>query len=145
MSTKRILAITGAALAAAAATMPAAMAAGVGIRGEFSGPIDYQGCSPEEGTHVASGTWRVNVHATTGTARFVIDVDGVPHVAFTTKLERVPDSAATFEGTTQTGAGPLTVTVSGTEMTYRIAPYDFTPWGGPTCDSVTYFGTVAWP
>lgn len=42
----------------------------------------------------------------------------------------------------KTGAGPLLVTVKGEEMTYRIAPYDFTGWGGAKCDAITYHGTV---
>lgn len=147
MSVKRVLATTGAALAMVAASMPVALGAGVGVGGEFAGEIQYTGEQPSclaaaaEHQH-AEGTWRINIHETRGTARFVISVDGVPHVAYTAQLTRMTDSTATFKGTVQTGAGKLTVTVQGNEMTYQIAPYDYTPWGGAQCDSVTYVGNV---
>ncbi len=61
--------------------------------GEFSGPIQYVDCvDPQPGNHVAGGTWRANVHEKSVTARFVITVDGQPHVAWTAPMERVAPS-----------------------------------------------------
>jgi hypothetical protein len=111
--------------------------------GEFSGPIQYVDCvDPQPGNHVAGGTWRANVHEKSVTARFVITVDGQPHVAWTAPMERVAPSSATFEASILTGAGPLTIMLDGEQFTYTIAPYDFTAYGGAKCASVTYSGTL---
>lgn len=147
MSVTRVLATTGAALAMVAASMPVALGEPAGIGGQFGGEILYEGeqasCQAAAAEHeVAGGTWRINVHDTKGTARFVIFVDGQPHVAYTAQLARTDNPTATFEGSVQTGAGKLTVTVQGNEMTYQIAPYDFTAWGGSKCDAAIYHGTV---
>ena len=108
--------------------------------GGFEGPIKYENCDSQPDAHEAGGTWRVNVHERTVTARFVITVDGQPHVAWTAPMTRVVPSEATFEATILTGAGPLTITLVGEKFTYRIAPYDFTAYGGAKCESVTYAG-----
>ena len=92
------------------------------ISGDFTGKIGYSGCSTNAGAHYAIGTWWINVHDTTGTARFVIYVDGEPHVAYTTILTRTEDAKATFAGTVATGAGPLTVTVKGSRISSIQTP-----------------------
>lgn len=56
-------------------------------------------------------------------------------------MTRVADPRATFEATVITGADPLVIKLIGNDFTYTISPYDYTPWGGPTCASVTYSGT----
>lgn len=124
---------------------PAAAADQVRYTGEFGGAIAYDTCEvePAAGAHVAGGSWRVNVHGRTVTARFVITVDGEPHVAWTARMARVVDSDATFEAQIVTGAGPLSIRLEGDRFTYRIAPYDLTAYGGAKCASVTYSGTLS--
>ncbi|GAA6527829.1 hypothetical protein [Intrasporangium sp. DVR] len=145
MTRKRAIAATAAAMALMAITTPTAAGANNALQGEFAGAVTYENCTvgAPEGPSIASGSWRINVHDAKGTARFVILVNDAPHVAFTAQLSRVwLDGQASFQGTVMTGAGPLLVTVKGEEMTYRIAPYDFTAWGGAKCDAITYHGTV---
>jgi hypothetical protein len=114
--------------------------------GTFAGQITYQGCKGgNPGVHIASGTWRVNV-ATNGdaSARFVIYVDGAPHVAFTAPMQAdTLQPGEVFADTLMTGAGPLRVSLVGTTFEYRIAPYDYTPWGGEKCQAVTYWGVLS--
>lgn len=120
---------------------------GVNYRGSFDARVfsecktipDEDPITPETGT--VTGSWRVNVHASTATARFVIAVDGVPHVAYTTKMNREVDDGATFTATTKTGAGDLVVRLSGTEFTYTISPYTDPFAGAFECGSVVYSGT----
>jgi hypothetical protein len=95
----------------------------------------------------ASGTWRINVGTKTASARFVILLQGEPHVAYTIPLKVTVDDGTTLTAVGATGAGGLTVTVTGTRMTYEIAPYDSTAFGGDHAaycpsGSVTYSGTV---
>ena len=139
--------ICAAALVLSAAA-PASASESVGYGGIFDGPIVYDTCSTSDdqaidpGTNLASGTWRVNLHDQKATARFVINVNSAPHVAYTAQLTRLP-SDATFEATMITGAGPLVVKLVGDAFTYKIARYDYTEWGGFRCESVTYSGTLA--
>ena len=75
-------------------------------------------------------------------ARFVIYVDGAPHVAYTAQMTRVPNAQATFEVTLTTAAGPLVVDLVGDAFTYAIAPGK-SPWDGSLCHPVTYSGPLA--
>lgn len=134
-----IVAVAGAASPAVAAD------SGVNYRGTFDARTydtctkDGQDFTPHVGD--VTGSWRVNVHAATVTARFVIDVDGAPHVAYTTQLARLADDTATFSATTKTAAGDLVVRLEGSTFTYTISPYA-DPFGeGFTCESVVYSGT----
>lgn len=143
MSVRRLSMMVSAAALVVATAVPASASASVGYDGTFADHVSYVGCKPEvSGTLIASGTWRVNLHDQKATARFVINVDGAPHVAFTAQMARVDDSEATFKATLSTGAGPLEVKLVGDHFTYTISPYDYAPWGGPTCSSVTYSGTL---
>jgi hypothetical protein len=131
-------------VAAVGAASPAVASQGVGFTGSFDGRT-YNGCvkdgavvTPPVG--VVTGSWRVNLHDAKATARFVIDVNAAPHVAYSAQLERVADEAAVFRATTTTGAGPLEVTLVGTDFTYTIAPYTDPFGGGFVCDAVVYTG-----
>jgi uncharacterized protein YbjQ (UPF0145 family) len=118
---------------------------GVGYRGTFDARTfttctsDGQAVTPYVG--IVTGSWRVNAHDTKATARFVIDVDGAPHVAYTTQMTRLADDAATFSATTRTAAGDLVVRLEGDIFTYTISPYADPFGAGFTCDSVVYSGT----
>ena len=131
-------------VAAVGAASPAAAGQGVGFTGSFDGRT-YDSCTLagapyEPYVGQVTGSWRVNLHEAKATARFVIDVDGSPHVAYTVQMVRVPGDGATFTATTTTGAGPLTVRLDGTDFTYTIAPYT-DPFGeGYECGSVVYTG-----
>lgn len=143
MSVRRLSMMICAAALVVSAAAPASASESVSYGGTFVGPIVYNTCTPAvSGTKVASGTWRVNVHDQKATARFVINVNGVPHVAYTAQMTRLTNDDATFEATMITGAGPLVVMLVGDVFTYRIARY-ISPWDGTTCDSVTYSGTLA--
>ena len=95
----------------------------------------------------ASGTWRVNAGTSTASSRFVIYLDTVPHVAFTMPLKVQTNDDGVLQATGMTGAGELTVTISGDDMTYSIADYDSTSFGSHAAycpgGSVTYHGTVS--
>ena len=151
MSRTRIAALTAGgalALALAAAAAPATAASQVTYNGTFTDVTFDTGCTDPAGAPTtASGTWRVNLHENKATARFVINVDDVPHVAWTTQMTRIADDEATFKATTSTPAGSLIVTLVDTTFTYRISPYNvnqvFSNW--PVCngqDGVTYSGVV---
>jgi hypothetical protein len=131
----------------------AASASDTHLTGIFDEKITSIGCQSGTGLSdpadwgPASGTWRINVGTKTASARFVILLNGQPHVAYTIPLKVTVDDGTTLTAVGTTGAGDLTVSVTGTQMTYTIAPYDSRSFGGdhaaycPT-GSVTYFGTV---
>lgn len=120
--------------------------------GTFTGVAFDPGCSVPAGTTApdsADGTWRVNLHASKATGRFVINVPaGVPHVAWTTQMTRVSDEATTFTAQAQSPAGTLTVTLlEDGSFTYRISPYNESGVlpGWPVCtgtNGVTYSGEL---
>lgn len=148
MSARRVLIAAAGVAAAVGAASPAVASQGVGLDGSFSSRT-YNTCTvggepfdpPNAGE--VTGTWRVNLHDTKATARFVIYVGGAPHVAYTTQMTRVPDASPVFTATTTTGAGPLEVTLVGSSFSYTIKPYD-DPFGGNfRCVSVVYTGTVS--
>lgn len=151
-SSHRGAAAAAAALATAVVTVvgtgaPAMAGEGVGIEGSFDGrtytscTLDGQPYAPEAGT--VTGTWRVNLHDTKATARFVILVDGTPHVAYTAQMDRISDPSSVFTATLTTLAGPLELRLVGDELTYTIAPYTDPFGGGFTCASVVYTGTAS--
>lgn len=144
MSLHRFLTAAAGSLLGLGLVSTGAHAAPTTYSGVFSGPVVYSTCTvpPAPGTHVAGGTWRVNLHDQKATARFVITVDGAPHVAFTAQLDRVASSTATFEAEILTAAGPLVVTLRGSDFSYVIAPYDYSAFGGAVCASVEYDGTL---
>lgn len=140
--------------------VPAGAASETHITGVFTAPITSVGClstDPSTGAALtdpatwgpASGTWRVNVGTSTASARFVIYLKEVPHVAYTLPLKVTTNDGTTVTAVATTPAGDLTVTISGGTMSYRIAPYDSRSFGGDThsaycpSGSVTYHGTVS--
>ena len=148
MVRKGSLVMAAAALLAVGAAAPAAASEGAGLQGTFDGR-SYNTCQnvsdqtpvyPDPGD--VTGTWRVNLHDTKATARFVIYVDGALHVAYTAQMERVPEATSTFTATTLTAAGPLTVTLENGALTYTIDDYTDPFGGGFTCESVVYTGEV---
>lgn len=146
---KHLVGAAAVALSVLATAAPAGAASETHLTGEFTG-ITSENCStsfenPDTWGPV-TGTWRINVGQHTASARFVIDLAGAPHVAYTAPLAVVSRDGSSVVATTDTAAGPLTVTVSGSSMTYVIAPYDsrtfpdhraYCPQG-----SVTYLGRV---
>lgn len=144
MSLDRFLTTAAASLLGVGLLSTSAQATPTTYGGVFSGPVVYSSCTvpPPPGTHVAGGTWRVNLHDRKATARFVITVDGAPHVAFTAQLDRLASSPATFQAEVVTAAGPLVITLSGSAFSYVIAPYDYSAFGGAVCASVEYDGSL---
>lgn len=151
MPLTRITALTAGgalALAMAATAGPATAASQVTYNGTFTGVAFDSGCTNTASAPTkASGTWRVNLHEGKATGRFIINVDDVPHVAWTTQMTRIADDGATFKATTTTPAGQLTVTLVASSFTYRVSPYNLTGifpnW--PVCggdNGVTYTGAL---
>ena len=135
--------------------LPAAASGEVHYSGTFNAAITAVGCTPQDYFDglSASGTWRVNVQDKKAVGRFVIDLNGAPHVAFTTPLTLLDPNGATFRATVGTLAGNLYVTLTGTGFEYRIGTpgdstdnYDSTTFlgaDGATCDYVAYNGVLA--
>jgi hypothetical protein len=90
----------------------------------------------------ASGPWSVTWRGDKVTATFNIFVDGAHHLAYGLPPQSITTGAvgSSFSFMTAASTNPLVVTVTGDQLTYRIAPYDF---GGVHYDVVTYFGTVS--
>lgn len=109
--------------------------------GTFAGPVVYQGCKGPAPTVVASGTWGVALHdGSDATVSVNIFANGEHHVSFGGTFAQLPARRGeTFVAGTETEAGPLTVSLSGTAFTYRIAPYSLF---GTSCRSVTYSGVL---
>jgi hypothetical protein len=127
-------------LALAVAT-PASAAPPRTYDGTFNGDIVYSGCTTTPPPATTSGTWAVTLHGKSAEATFDIYVNGEPHVAYTFPgMKQLPVQDPTvFSVTGATQAGPLTVTLSGSELAYTISPYSY---DGLTCQSVTYPGTL---
>lgn len=125
---------------------PASASPPTDFRGHFTADIAFDNCT--QGTlpeGPASGMWRVNVHEKTVTARFVIYLDGVLHVAYTASMPRVTVAGADWAGRMMTGAGELTISLTDDEFSYQIKDYNykaFDPEHGATCDFVTYSGEL---
>lgn len=107
--------------------------------GVFAGRIIYEGCTTTPHRATTTGDWSIALHGSTAKGTFDIYVNGVPHVAYVfPSMKQAPvDPGTTFAVSGMTGAGLLTVTLKGDDMTYRIAPYNL---DGLSCDSVTYPG-----
>lgn len=144
---RRVIIAAAGLLVAAGAASPAAAGQGVGLEGSFNGR-SYNTClragaSYDPPVRTVTGTWRVNLHDTKATARFVIYVDGALHVAYTIQMQREPGPGSVFTATAPTtGAGPLEVKLVGHALTYTIEPYTDPFGGGFTCASVVYTGTA---
>jgi hypothetical protein len=126
-------------LAFTVATGAAGAASPTRYDGAFGGTIVYSGCRTTAPAGTATGTWSVTLHGKSAKAVFDIYVNGQPHVAYTYPgMKRLPvEEPTAFSVTGATQAGPLTVTLTGSQLTYTIAPYDY---GGLSCDNVTYPG-----
>lgn len=136
------------------AVTPVAASAGrtTTYHGTFGGSITYDNCVGETFVPgVAGGVWNVAVHGDSATVSVDIFVDGAHHVSF--GGSGVPVEAIGPDGfelaAVPTGAGPLTMSLSGVDFTYQIAPYDLygvtcPPPGSPegTSGGVTYHGTL---
>jgi hypothetical protein len=146
MLVKRILSAAAGVVAVVGAASPAVAGQGAGLEGSFDGRTyttctqDGEPYTPPGGT--VTGSWRVNLHDTKATARFVIYVDGALHVAYTTQLTRTDGDSSVFTATTTTAAGPLEVKLVGDHLSYTIEPYTDPFGGGFSCDSVVYTGTT---
>ena len=139
---------------AVAPAVPAGAAGDVHHAGTFSSTITSANCTPAgyfSGVS-ASGTWRVNVQDKKAEARFVIDLNGAPHVAFTVPMTLLDPAGATFKASTPTLAGTLVVTLTGTSFEYRIGTgvagdtYDSTGFlgsAGAKCDYVVFHGVAS--
>lgn len=131
--------VLAATLLFASAGVPATAAPPTTYDGHFGGDIVYTGCTTQAPEASTTGTWSVTLHGNSAKATFDIDVNGEPHVAYTFPgMKQLPVTEGTaFSVTGLTQAGRLTVTLTGTSLTYTIAPYNF---GGLSCQSVTYPG-----
>jgi hypothetical protein len=109
--------------------------------GDFEGKIAYTGCTPKAPKATTTGTWSVTLQGSTAKATLDIYLNGQPHVAYTYPgMKQLPVEEPTlFSVSGVTQAGPLTVTLTGSRLTYTIAPYSF---DGLSCQSVTYPGAV---
>jgi len=115
--------------------------------GVFEGAIVYTGCTigTAPSDVPTTGTWsivlkRTSANGTDPSAKgtFHILVNGLPHVSYVYPNMDLADSTTdSFSVSGATGAGPLTVTLTGHDMTYTIAPYIY---GDRSCASVTYPG-----
>lgn len=109
--------------------------------GTFAGPVVYRGCAGPAPDVVASGTWSVAQHdRSDATVSVNIFANGEHHVSFGGTFAQLPPrKGETFVVGIETGAGPLTVSLSGTAFTYRIAPYNLFDM---SCKSITYSGVL---
>lgn len=143
MRTKRVLfggALTTM-LAVAILSVPASAASPTTYTGNFGGTIRYEGCTTQAPTATTTGTWSVTLHGNSAKSVFDIYVNSQPHVAYTfAGMKQLSVEQPTiFSVTGKTQAGQLVVTLSGSELTYTIAPYNYE---GLSCDSVTYPGSL---
>jgi hypothetical protein len=144
MRTKRVLfgsALTTM-LAVATMSVPASAASPTATyAGDFGGTIRYEGCTTQAPTATTTGTWSVTLHGKSAKAVFDIDVNSQPHVAYTFPgmKQLSVEQPTVFSVTGKTQAGQLTVTLSGSDLTYTIAPYNY---DGLSCESVTYPGSL---
>lgn len=135
-----VLAAMVASFAFAAVALSAGAATTETYRGIFTGPVVYENCVNAPAPTTASGTWSVAAHRDTATLAVNIFTDGRHHVSFGGPFAQVePTGGEAFVVEIPTGAGPLTVSLTGQTFTYRIAPYDFF---GIQCESVTYGGVA---
>lgn len=126
---------------AAQLLVPSALAAPAEVyHGSFTS-VSHVGCTTPLTTEpTVTGDWHISSPGGSSAVLTVnIFVDGRHHVAFGGKLARVDVAGADIAVQLGTLAGPLTVSVSGTSMSYTISPYNY---GDLHCDVVTYHGVA---
>ena len=143
MRTTRALG-AAAVLAATALVAPGAASAAspVTVSGQFDGTVTYESCTTTPPDNYATGDWSVTMHGTSAKGSFTIMYGTEVHVAYTFPGMKVaPGSTVdSFVVSGRTAAGLLTVQVSGSDMTYKITPYNY---DGLSCASATFPGEVA--
>jgi len=113
----------------------------------YTGVFDGQIMCDDAPVATTTGTWsivlkRTSTNGTVPSAKgtFHILVNGLPHVSYVyPNMDLAGSTPDTFSVSGTTGAGLLTVTLKGDDMTYTIAPYNY---GGLSCTSVTYPGHI---
>jgi hypothetical protein len=114
--------------------------------GEFEGTIAYNGCNSTMPTDdEAGGTWSVRVFGDTAKGKFLITINDAKHVFYPypgLSVDYADGDGFSVSG--PTGAGPLTVTLAGDELTYTVGDgtADSYHYGDLLCSSVVYPGTV---
>lgn len=135
-------------LAATALMAPAGASAAqpMNFSGEFDGPIVYTGCNATMPTDdMAGGTWSMRVFGDTAKGQFTITVNGEKHVSYPYPGMTVGSfSEDGFSVSGPTGAGPLTVTLTGGNLTYTVGDGSAGSYhyGDLVCASVSYPGTA---
>lgn len=121
--------------------VPSALAAPAEVyHGSFTS-VSHIGCaSPVTTEPVITGEWHISSSSENSAVLTVnIFVNGKHHISFGGKVARADVAGTDIAVQLGTLAGPLTVSVSGTAMSYTISGYNY---GGMQCDSVTYHGVV---
>jgi hypothetical protein len=144
MTMSTIRALSGGALLATISLMAAGAATGASpttYSGDFDGDVVYENCTTTPPDNYATGDWSVKMHGTSATGSFTIEFGTETHVAYSFPgMKQAPgNTASSWVVYGRTMAGLLTVSVTGDQMQYRIAPYNY---DGLSCDSATFPGTV---
>jgi len=133
-------------LAATALVAPGAASAAspVGYSGQFDEfhAVQYVGCTTASPTaDYASGEWSIKLQGTSAKATFAMELNGEPHVAYTyAGMKQAPGGVeGNWVAYGKTGAGLLTLTVTGLTMEYKIAPYNY---NGLSCQYAIFPATV---
>ena len=142
LATAAVLPLALLAAAPAGAETPASTT----YHGVFTAVV-YSGCNQVTPTGPVSGPWNIIQRgATDATVSINIFLNGKHHVSFGGPVLQAqpPVAGATVAVALVTGAGDLTITLTGEKLTYTISPYDF-PGGVLQCPGtgcVTYTGEL---
>jgi hypothetical protein len=143
MTTIRRLLITATALPLALLAPTSAVAdtpAVTTFHGVFIGSRVFEGCENAASAGDVSGTWNIIKRGDTdATVSINIFVDGKHHVSFGGPFQQAPGGDPIVLMPFFTGAGWLTISLTGEDLTYTIAPYNFNDL---QCGSVTYTGLL---
>jgi hypothetical protein len=85
----------------------------------------FTNCENAPSVGDVSGTWNIIKRGeTNATVSINIFVDGMHHVSFGGSIPQTNVPGSTVSVDVQTGAGPLTISLTGEVLTYTISPYD---------------------
>jgi hypothetical protein len=137
---------------AAAAALPLALLAPTSAAADTPSTTTYHGvftsreftnCIDAPQVGVVSGTWNIIKRGDTdATVSINIFVDGKHHVSFGGPIPQTDIPGSTVAVAVPTQAGPLTIDLTGEDLTYTISPYDLFGLSCPLPGGVTYRGSL---
>jgi hypothetical protein len=112
------------------------------FHGVFTGRV-FVGCENAPSVGDVNGTWNIIKRGDSdATVSINIFVNGKHHVSFGGPIQQTYVPGSTVSVAVPTQAGPLTISLTGEDLTYTISPYNLLGVSCPEPGGVTYTGSL---